>query len=129
MENAMSEETSATADNGRMMRKGLAHLRMYKDDMFFRRIDETGGWPVGFQYVGFEHTTDRDAGFSNNYRNSGWWTTLYSADDYYLWKLSPETLQRIIDATISAARITPPRVGMFSIETWNGRYVPPKATS
>ena len=81
------------------MREGLAHAHAcLNDDAFFKLIDATGGWPAGYEYVGFEHTSERAAGFTNSNQNTGWWTTLNSQDDYYLWKLSPKALQRIVDA-------------------------------
>lgn len=86
----------------RLMREGLRHTYAgMKDEVFFQAIDATGGWPVGYQYVGFEHSDTRDAGFTNLLRNDGWWTVVYSADDYYMWKLSPEAVQRIAAAAIS----------------------------
>jgi len=85
--------------NERQMQAGLAHKYAgMKDAEFLALIDATGGWPVGFKYVGFEHTDSRAAGFTNSPRNDGWWTVVASADDYYVWKLSPEALQRIVDA-------------------------------
>lgn len=91
----------------RLMREGLAHRHMgMKDHDFFALIDATGGWPLGYQYVGFEHTDSRAAGFCNSQQNTGWWTVLFSADDYYLWKLSPAALQRIADAVRGSIRLT-----------------------
>lgn len=90
---------------GRLMRLGLTHRWMEKDAEFFSLIDSTGGWPVGYEHVGFEHTDTRNAGFTNSPHNDGWWTIVASADDYYLWKLSPQALQRIVDATVSAIRL------------------------
>lgn len=92
----------------RLMRAGLAHEWRWSGDdaAFFAQIDDTGGWPVGYKFVGFEHTAERAAGFTNSPHNDGWWTIVASADDYYLWKLSPEALQRIADSAIRAATIT-----------------------
>lgn len=73
---------------------------------FFKLLDELGGWPLGYKFAGFEHTTEREAGFCNSSQNDGWWTVIASADDYYLWKLSPEALQRVADAVHSASRVT-----------------------
>jgi len=89
----------------RQMRTGLVHARMGTTDVeFFQAIDATGGWPVGFKYCGFEHTDERDAGFTNSSHNTGYWTVVANADDYYLWKLSPGAIQRIADAAIEATR-------------------------
>jgi hypothetical protein len=92
--------------SNRMMREGLAHSHPgMKDEDFFALIDKTGGWPSGYKYVGFEHSDSRAAGFCNLPQNTGWWTVLADADDYFLWKLSPAALQKIADAIISAVRI------------------------
>lgn len=64
-----------------------------KDEKFFARIDEYGGWPVGMKYVSFFHSGPdgpRKCEFGNEYLRTGWWTTIAEADDYYLWKLSPQ---------------------------------------
>jgi hypothetical protein len=98
------------------MREGLAHTHSGLDDsVFFQMIDETGGWPVGLKYVGFEHTSSRNAGFTNSQGNTGWWTVIASADDYYLWKLSPEALQRVVNSVVAAVRLSTPAVGTFPI--------------
>lgn len=86
------------------------------DADFFRLIDSTGGWPVGYEFVGFEHSTQRAAGFCHSCHNDGWWTVIASADDYYLWKLSRKALQRIVDAAVMAVRLPVPKVGTFSIQ-------------
>jgi len=100
---------------------GLRHDYAGLDDSeFFKKIDECGGWPVGFQYVGFEHTDVRAAGFSNSCHNTGWWTTLFNADDYYIWKLSPKALQAIVDAAIDAARVTRVDAGRMFLRNWRG---------
>jgi hypothetical protein len=84
------------------MRDGLAHKFLWASDdgKFFAAIDESGGWPVGYRYVGFSHSEGREAGFCNSPNNDGWWTVIASADDYYLWKLSPEALKRVTDAAV-----------------------------
>jgi hypothetical protein len=72
-----------------------------KNDAFFRRIDEYGGWPVGMRYVSFFHEgpvsqiPGRRCEFGNQYLRDGWWTTICEADDYYRWKLSAEALRKI----------------------------------
>jgi hypothetical protein len=104
----------------RQMIPGLRHEGMStKDFEFFAAIDAAGGWPVDYRYVGFEHTDTRAAGFCNSPANDGWWTVIASADDYYLWKLSPEALQRIVDATVSAIRL--PRVDAQKLHIKNSR--------
>lgn len=84
------------------MVKGLVHKGIFTTkDQFFAAIDEAGGWPLGYEYVGFEHTEERKAGFSNSPIYHGWWTTLYSSDDYYFWKLSDEAKHKIIKHVVS----------------------------
>jgi hypothetical protein len=100
---------------------GLCHAHMgLKDEEFFAHIDANGGWPLGYRYVGFEHTESRKAGFCNSRQNTGWWTVVASSDDYYLWKLSPEALQRIVDATVSAIRLPRVEAKKLYIKNWRG---------
>lgn len=109
---------------------GLRHNFHWAGDdaKFFQAIDEHGGWPVGYQFVGFEHTDERAAGFCNSRQNTGWWTVIAAADDYYLWKLSPAALQRVVDAAIDHARITRPLVANLRIkDTFGDRAVLQKA--
>ena len=81
---------------GVLMPNGLSHKHMgFSDAAFFELIDKCGGWPIGYKYVGFEHTDARKAGFSNSPFNTGYWTTLFNVDDYYMWKLSPAAMNRI----------------------------------
>jgi hypothetical protein len=78
--------------------KTLTHDWCMKDEDFLKRIDECGGWPVGFRFVSFYHQVEsngRPCEFSNDYRRDGWWTTIATADDYYRWKLSPEAMKKI----------------------------------
>jgi hypothetical protein len=89
--------------SNRNMRAGLRHTRPgLRTEEFFRMIDETGGWPVGFTFVGFVHSDEREAGFCNSRSNTGWWTVVASSDDYYLWKLSREAVQHIADDAVKA---------------------------
>lgn len=104
-----------------LMREGLVHRHSgIGDDEFFKMIDNTGGWPLGYQYVGFEHTEKRAAGFCTSPHNSGWWTVLASADDYYLWKLSPKALQRIADAVRERITISYINADHLRIKNWRG---------
>ena len=90
----------------RKMVEGLVHeYAGIGSDKFFRLIDSCGGWPVGYTHAGFEHTDERRAGFTNSSRNDGWWTVVATSDEYFIWKLSPEGLQKLVDAAIGAARI------------------------
>lgn len=104
-----------------LMREGLAHSNFtLKDSEFFEMIDATGGWPVGYRYVGFEHTDERDAGFCNSPRNTGWWTVVADSDDYYMWKLSAAALQRIADAVVSSIRLSAVSASRISIRNSRG---------
>jgi len=105
----------------RMAREGLVHkCSTTTDHDFFELIDKTGGWPVGYKYVGFEHTTQRKAGFCNSPQNTGWWTVIANADDYFLWKLSPAALQRITDAVVSSIRPSRVDASKLYIKNWHG---------
>jgi hypothetical protein len=83
------------------MVEGLVHKGIFTtSEQFFEAIDKAGGWPLGYRYVGFEHTEDRRAGFSNIPICHGYWTTLYNSDDYYFWKLSDEAKRKIIERIV-----------------------------
>lgn len=106
---------------GRLMRAGLSHSRIsMADEEFLTLIDSTGGWPLGYKFVGFEHTSSRDAGFTNDPRNTGWWTVLCAADDYYLWKLSAECLQRVVDAVRASIRLSTVNASELYIKNSSG---------
>lgn len=57
-------------------------------DAFFRQVDETGGWPLGYPFVAYHHSDKRECIFMSTQINTGWWTTVCSADEYYWWKVS-----------------------------------------
>ncbi|WP_423459924.1 hypothetical protein [Ottowia sp. VDI28] len=79
--------------------KGLRHAYAgLKDADFFAHIDDCGGWPLAYPYVGFAHSEKREAAFTMEHVHNGWWTTLYHRDDYLMWKLSPEAWERIFAA-------------------------------
>jgi len=73
-------------------RKELIHTNPgMKQDDFLQAVDATGGWPNGFKFVSFYHAAEyegRICRFSNSGINTGWWTVVCTADDYYWWKLS-----------------------------------------
>lgn len=71
-------------------------------DVFFKRVDENGGWPLDKKYIHYYHSGDdiRPCEFGNCVLRTGWWTTIYSSDDYYKWKLSKEALDEIKKAAI-----------------------------
>lgn len=109
--------------SGRLMREGLRHeYAGMGDERFFDAIDQSGGWPVGYQFVGFEHTDSRKAGFTNSSANTGWWTVVASADDYYLWKLSPQALQKLADTIIAASRPTKVNAQTAGLRNWRGHF-------
>lgn len=108
------------------MRPELAHVWGMTDEAFMTLIDSTGGWPVGYDYVGFEHTDVRKAGFCKESYNTGWWTILHHADDYYLWKMSPAGVQRIVEAVRSAMFIPAVDSSKLRIKGWRG-YITPRA--
>ena len=75
-----------------LFRKELIHTSPWmKIEDFMLAIDNTGGWPIGYKCVQFYHAVDynrRICKFTNTDINTGWWTTVCRADDYYWWKLS-----------------------------------------
>lgn len=94
------------AENGRDARRigKLFHGRPGENEVeFFKRIDSLGGWPAGMRYVSFEHTDARLCQFGNEYMNTGWWTTIFEADDFYRWKLSPKMIFKIQAEALRAA--------------------------
>lgn len=104
-----------------LMRGGLNHKSMFTTDgEFFALVDATGGWPSGYRYVGFEHTESRKAGFCNSAQNTGWWTIIADVDDYYMWKLSPQALQRIANAVVSSIRLPAVSAGNLWIKNSRG---------
>ena len=78
-----------------MEEKSLHHIWCEPLEAFFARIDKFGGWPVEKRFVGFVHTKERKAGFTDEPIRHGWWTTICSSDEYYRWKLSPEAIAKI----------------------------------
>lgn len=77
----------------------LHHRWCEKDEIFFARIDEYGGWPLGHRYVSSAHSEERECIFGNEYLNTGWWTTLFEVDDYYWWKISEARKAKIENET------------------------------
>jgi len=64
-------------------------------ELFFKRIDEYGGWPCRKKFVAYQHSNERKCEFMNEYVRNGWWTTVCSSDDYYTWKLSQKAIHKI----------------------------------
>ena len=82
----------------KVTRPGLHHAYAgMKTEAFFQHIDECGGWPLDYPYVGFAHSDAREAAFTMEPTHSGWWTTIYHRDDYLMWKLSPAAWERIFN--------------------------------
>ena len=63
----------------------------------FRRINEVGGWPIGFKFLNMEHTVcpDRRCTFSNTRVRDEWCTSILEEDDYLLWRLPDGVLENI----------------------------------
>jgi hypothetical protein len=64
---------------------------------FFKRIDAWGGWPLAAKSVVLVHGCYEDGKrtvyFSTRaHVRDEWNTSLYTADDYYLWKVSFDRL-------------------------------------
>lgn len=125
---AMMAESGAAKPRPRRMVPGLRHLHPGLDlGAFFAMVDEHGGWPVGYGYVGFRHSDEREAGFCDSAANDGWWTVVASADDYHLWKLSPKALQRVVEEVVRKVSVCAPTVGSLKIMT-EFRSVAPLST-
>ncbi len=74
-----------------LVREELKHLWGDPLEKFLQSIDDTGGWPLGYTHVSFFHDGpcgDRYCQFTTRHLQTGWWTTVATADDYYFWKLS-----------------------------------------
>lgn len=94
----MTETAIPAPKPAKVTHKGLVHAYAgLKTEAFFQHIDEKGGWPLDYPYVGFAHSDEREAAFTMEPTHSGWWTTLYHRDDYLMWKLSPAAWTRIFD--------------------------------
>jgi hypothetical protein len=80
-----------------MKPKFLFYLWCEPKDDFFRRVEEYGGWPFNAKWVGTRHGCEvqRVCTFTDLEVRDEWYTSIYSADDYYEWKLSPERRQKI----------------------------------
>lgn len=99
MTNTNTNTNTTHAKPAKVTRPGLRHeYAGLKTEAFFMHIDECGGWPLDYPYVGFAHSDEREAAFTTKPINHGWWTTLYHRDDYLMWKLSPAAWRRIFDA-------------------------------
>lgn len=80
------------------MEKKLTWSRESEDE-FFKKIDALGGWPIQAKSVVIKHGfAPYDCYFSvvREIRDE-WNTSLYTSDDYYLWKLSDEAKAKIRD--------------------------------
>jgi hypothetical protein len=74
------------------MSDNLYRLGTDTQEEFFARIDMMGGWPLGYKFVTQQHTTmtERPCYFGNQQIRNEMNTTIFSADDYYWWKLTAE---------------------------------------
>jgi hypothetical protein len=79
-----------------LVRRDLIHPWGEPKEKFLQLIDDTGGWPVGYTYVSFYHDGpcgNRYCVFTTYPLQTEWWTMVCNADEYYLWKLSPNALK------------------------------------
>jgi hypothetical protein len=81
-------------------KKQLYHLWCEPLENFLKRIDECGGWPYNAKSVVMKHCCERERpcyfSLAENVRDE-WNTSICSADDYYIWKLSDSAKQKIRD--------------------------------
>ncbi len=89
--------------SNRIYREGLDYPLMagVEANKLFEKVDATGGWPVEATQIGFDHTESRLAAFTAGEYNSGWFTIVATADDYYWWKLSDKMKEGVRKAVIS----------------------------
>lgn len=83
-----------------LKRENLIHNYGMPMEIFLKRIEETGGWPENFLYVSFFHAVEDDKRFcifTNQFMNTGWYTTILNRDEYYWWKISKEKKTKIKD--------------------------------
>lgn len=81
-------------------------------DNFFPKVDTMGGWPIEAKSVVMKHGfSPFDCYFSKNeYVRDEWNTTLFTADDYYLWKLSEKSKDKLREEGFKEAKN---RIGFF----------------
>lgn len=77
----------------------LTYRRGEKIEKFFKRLDDRGGWPTGLTHVAYMHVCisewEQPVKFVNGPLNTEWFITFATSDDYYRYKLSPETVRQI----------------------------------
>ena len=96
-----------------LIRRELIHRGFnYSDADFIAEIDRTGGWPVGYKFVSFFHSSqNRYCKFGNVDLREPYWTTVMSSDDYHSSKISKEGKKKIErEAMEKAARIINQRI-------------------
>ena len=76
--------------------EGIYYLGSDTMEEFFTRIDNCGGWPLGRKFLTVRHTTEdeRPCYFSDESIRDEWNTTMFSADEYYWWKMSDEAKEK-----------------------------------
>ncbi len=69
-----------------------------------KKVDDAGGWNPDAACVQFYHSETRSCKFSAVDRNSGWWTTVLTRDEYYWNAISAEFKESIRRKTVRAIR-------------------------
>lgn len=113
----------------KVTRPGLRHTDAdMRTEVFFRYIDECGGWPLDYPYVGFARSSEREVAFTMEPVQTAQWITIYHRDDYLMWKLSPDAWERIFksmcdDLALRMRNQTARRYGP-SVKGWCGETTP-----
>lgn len=64
------------------------------------KIDLCGGWPTEAKALLFYHDDKRECVFCEEIKNTGFWTTVLTADEYYWEKISTFTKEKIKNTCI-----------------------------
>ena len=93
----------------RKMIQGLTHPHPgYTNTEFFNLIDQFGGWPPTYLYVGFVHSLKREVGFTNNPHNDEYWSVLANKDDYHFSRISQQALDNYAKKIVKQLTLIPP---------------------
>lgn len=75
---------------------GFQHAHRDSPEMLADKVDAAGGWNPEAVCVQFYHgIEDRHCVFSSIDRNTGWWTTVLTRDEYYWARISAHSKTQI----------------------------------
>lgn len=64
------------------------------------------GWDARYKYLCFAHSDSRGMAFTNIPTNCGWWSVVFTEDDYHLFKLSARAKQVMLNNIIRNAVVS-----------------------